>query len=444
MKRRSKEAIRSKVAEQIKEMQHSESTPTDTRTGREQLQSVLAPDIITLPAREGHKPESKPGIVLYLRDGVNPADKNFTKYPNEMHGLMTERLTEYESLLYIKFWRESWGYGKNYCRIGYSALLRETALRSKSTVTRAVVGLREKRFIVLALDEASSPKTTQIGTIYRVFAPCEILDGKTEEGIVLQSIPTAGILCRTMPNKKLPEEAYKQGHNTGISKESIPRQRILTEKSGQSDDTVVVSQGVVTKNTPANSGHYRVDRYTQREYTQREGTFKEDNLKDSLSPRVIISGFYNKIGQTKTSKEKRERAEIDFKELQKDGFDPEDIQFAVEWTVENAKEQPYDFSIIKHTIGQAMAAKKRTEGEKGKQLEEERLALENQVEEERQAEEQKKMKALKEALDPEDKAKLRERALKEIRNMEGIREAFINDILISTKENEILKSEMQN
>jgi len=44
-----------------------------------------------------------------------------------------------------------------------------------------------------------------------------------------------------------------------------------------------------------------------------------------------------------------------------DDFKPEDIQFAVEWTLKNAKEELYDFSIIKHTIGQAIVAKKKAE-----------------------------------------------------------------------------------
>ena len=441
MKRRSKEAIRSKVAKQIKEMQHSESIPTDTRTGREQLQSILAPDIVTLPAREKHRPESKSRIVLYLRDGVNPADKNFTKYPNEMHGLMTERLTEFESLLYIKFWRESWGYGKNYCRIGYSTLLRQTSLRSKSTVTRAIAGLREKRFIVLALDEGSSPKTTQAGTIYRVFAPSEILDGKTEEGISLQSIPAEGILCRDILNEARPKEPHKQGNDTGVSKESIPQQDILTEKSSQNDDTGVFSKGVVTKNIPVNSGDYRAEGYIQREYTQEEDTFKEDSLKDSLSPDQIITSFYKGIGQERIAKEKRERANSCIEELIKDGFPLHDIQFTVEWTLNNTKEKLYDFSIIKHTIGQAMAAKEKIKAAATKKLQKERIATRKQADEKKREEEKAKIDSYKETLSSEERARLRERAEAEIRESGQYKTEFITEHLIEAKESELIREQ---
>ncbi len=72
---------------------------------------------------------------------------------------------------------------------------------------------------------------------------------------------------------------------------------------------------------------------------------------------LIVTGFYSSIGQSRISKGKRERAEKVIEELLADGFSTEDIQFAAEWTPGNAKEEVYDFSIIKHTIGQAMAAK---------------------------------------------------------------------------------------
>ena len=56
-----------------------------------------------------------------------------------------------------------------------------------------------------------------------------------------------------------------------------------------------------------------------------------------------------------------------------EGFKPEDIEFAAEWTLKNAKEKPYDFSIICHTIGEAMAAKEKAEGENRRKIEQQKL-----------------------------------------------------------------------
>jgi len=43
----------------------------------------------------------------------------------------------------------------------------------------------------------------------------------------------------------------------------------------------------------------------------------------------------------------------------------------------------------------------------------------------------------------EERAKLRERALAEIRSMEGVKDEFVGDILIEFKENQILRSDIE-
>lgn len=85
--------------------------------------------------------------------------------------------------------------------------------------------------------------------------------------------------------------------------------------------------------------------------------------------------------------------------------------------------------------------------EKGKEreaerLEQERIARLEQEERDREEQERTKIEDYKESLDPEVRVKLREKALKEIRGIKGIKEEFINDALIVFKENEILRSEM--
>jgi len=77
-----------------------------------------------------------------------------------------------------------------------------------------------------------------------------------------------------------------------------------------------------------------------------------------------------------------------------------------------------------------------------KKLERERVARLEQEEQDRAEQERVELEAYKETLDPEERAKLRERALAEIRGMEGVKEEFITDILIKAKENEILKAEV--
>jgi len=145
--------------------------------------------------------ESKPKIILYLKDGLNGAERNFTKYPNEIHNVMRENLKEEaEGILYIYLWRQSWGYGRNYCRASHATVAKETIIGSPKTAQRAMSRLLEKHFVVKALLEDGQANVTNDGGLYRVITPQEIIDGKTEEGIPLNSIPIEGAISINMPS----------------------------------------------------------------------------------------------------------------------------------------------------------------------------------------------------------------------------------------------------
>lgn len=168
--------------------------------------------------------------------------------------------------------------------------------------------------------------------------------------------------------------------------------------------------------------------------------FKRKRL--SLSGSKVISGFYRGIGQKKISKEKRERANLILKKLREDGFSLDDIALAVKWTLENAKEELYDFSIIQHTIGQAIAARKKEEA-KAKEIEQrERAATEERQKREREESERERIEAHKESLAPEERAALREQAEKELRESGEFKKEFIDDFLIGIKEREILQRQI--
>lgn len=163
-----------------------------------------------------------------------------------------------------------------------------------------------------------------------------------------------------------------------------------------------------------------------------------DQNKRSLSSNNIISGFYRGIGQKRISKRKRERGKIALEKLRKEGFSAEDIAFAVGWTLGNAKEEPYDFSIIEHTIGQAIAAREKEEAEWREMQERERKAQEERERIEREEKEHDEIEAYKEGLDPDQREELREKAVAEIRDSGDYKEQFITEVLIEIKENEIL------
>ena len=126
----------------------------------------------------------------------------------------------------------------------------------------------------------------------------------------------------------------------------------------------------------------------------------------------------------------------------KDGFSPDDIQFAVKWTLANTKNELYDFSIIKHTIGQAMAAKAEIEARKSKRMEVERAGELDRIEKEKEQANRERAEKLKAEMDLPDRAALRERAKETLRATDGIKENFISDALIKAQENKILRGEV--
>lgn len=167
----------------------------------------------------------------------------------------------------------------------------------------------------------------------------------------------------------------------------------------------------------------------------------------SFSRETTISLFYKSVGQTRITRGKRSKAQEVYQSLRADNFTPEEIHFAVEWILENASEKPYDFALIPSVIGQALGDKENVKQEE--QEEQGRIGVEQEKESAKQAEEDEMERQEKERDDwefykadmPEkERSELREAAITEISDSGKYTRAFINDVLITIKENEILRA----
>lgn len=167
------------------------------------------------------------------------------------------------------------------------------------------------------------------------------------------------------------------------------------------------------------------------------------NKKNSHSSlNIIVTNFYKGIDQKKISSEKRERAINIGKKLLKDGYLLDDIEYAVEWTLEHATEEVYDFGLIQHTISQSIAEKSKIE--KKKQAAEKRRKAEEEERLEREAEERQRqeIETYKGNLNQDERDKLREKAQEEL-SKAGLSGPFVTDFLLNIKENEILRREVE-
>ena len=397
-------------------------------------------------------PEGEPRIEL--RTDVK-IERDFFVIPNDVIDVLAPLQTPAEEVVYRRLYRMSYGWKRNFCRTSIPHLLKITNIQSRNTVRKALRGLIEKGHIAEYVNERGRVDANNDGTLYIVFLPEEIaglpLRGSNSEG---GSEFEGGLNfdrnSKNDPGQKLTpirldlEKTDSREWGSNIEGSNIEG----GSKFGRSKINPPAGQNLKGQKLtpPAQSG---TDSSSRPGGQNLRGSINDpiknifkNSEKHSLSPHEIISGFYNGIGQKRITKAKRERAENDFKELLSDGFNPEDIQFTVEWTLENAKEEFYDFSIIKHTIGQAMAAKRKVEEGRAKKLEEERRAVEKQREEIEKEEERAKIEAYKEALSSKERENLRQRAESEIRSSGKFKEEFITDILIEAKENELLRGKM--
>ncbi|KKK54777.1 hypothetical protein LCGC14_3081290, partial [marine sediment metagenome] len=336
-------------------MKEERQEQAQQRTGHENLKLILGMN--GGAAREEPEPETKPQIVLYLRDGVNPADKNFTKYPNEIHPVINERLQDMsEGVLYVYLWRQSWGFGKNYCRVSHKTVVRDTLIGSRSTAQKAMSVLIDKRFVVKALTKEGNQDVDQTGALYRILTPSEVTTGRTEEGVLLDNLPAEGVPMVGIPVKGIPANADKQDANGGIPINGTPNKQYTDDRYTDNKHTSVPTIGIPMDGIPEVKAHDErpEPKHTDNRYTDNQTPLKEDSLKDSLSPDPVIT-FYTGIDQTKISKAKRERGYKVVQELKADGFSLEDIAYAAEWTPKNAKEKLFDMEILKHTIGEAIS-----------------------------------------------------------------------------------------
>ncbi|MBM3210861.1 hypothetical protein FJZ33_01490 [Candidatus Poribacteria bacterium] len=268
---------------------------------------------------------------------------------------------------------------------------------------------------------------------YRVYLPCEMPQFSDMD------IQTGVVFMKEKPDLKTLRELYNnvpEFNKLNISPLIINTLNDLRQIIFGEQDTEISPLNISTLATK--SSNTAIPHSRKNEKDQPINSNINNSFKHTFSQDQVIDLFYNGIEQTKITKQKRERAEVNIKKLLKEGFTLEDIQFAIKWTLENAKEEPYDFSIINHTIGQAMAEKGKAEKKEAENLEKERILAQKQEEEEKQEKLLEKVKEYKNSLDGEQRKQLREGALKAIRSTKGIREEFITEILIEAKENELI------
>jgi len=379
------------------------------------------------PKRQGPATEEIPTKIDNLK-----ISKSFYKVPNTVDDLVTPTLSAAEEVIYRRLIRLSWGWGKNYCRAGIGYFQETSGIKSRTTIKTAIDSLLDKKIIYRHVNKDGQTDRNQNGTVYIIPVP-----GVPETGIPNIGTPGNNISVGTSNRRET---------KTGRTNIGIPEYGTLDISTPKTDAAGISNISISENGTPdTNEVKTTVQGSVPKNGIPKTNPIKDiskNSLKNTLSSRAIISGFYKGIGQKRIAAKKRERAEKDFKELLNDGFSSEDIQFTVEWTLANTKEELYDFSITKHTIGQAIAAKEKVEIGVARKLQEEKIVAQKQADEKKREEEKRKIDSYKEALSLEERTRLRERAETEIKESGQYKAEFVTKLLIEAKENELVRNQI--
>ena len=149
----------------------------------------------------------------------------------------------------------------------------------------------------------------------------------------------------------------------------------------------------------------------------------------------LITKLYKGIGSGKVDIFEREAGKRHIKELVEKGYSLEDIDFAVEWSLEKAISQIEDFSSIKDLIENAITDREKYMAERTQQAEKE---VKGQGEEEI---ERKMVEAYRKMMPEAEEKRLRQQVLEKIRQDERMNEEFVTEQLLIIMENEIIRKE---
>lgn len=154
-----------------------------------------------------------------------------------------------------------------------------------------------------------------------------------------------------------------------------------------------------------------------------------------VTPTKLINKFYSMMGNGKVDIFERESGKKIINDITDDGYTLDDIDFAIEWSFENAGDELEDLSSIKDLIERAIEAREEYMAERSKQAEKEAKSNQNEDIERKMIEAYRKM------LSDAEKKALRERAMSIIKQDNRINEEFITEQFILIKENEIIREE---
>jgi hypothetical protein len=395
--------------------------------------SELQAPVPALDAQVQRPKDPTPLQALQLKDHL---DKSlFFSFFNEMVDDLLPTLDSNEQVLYIRLFRLSYGFNRNYCTVSQSLLIERTGF-SRNTVRTSIQSLAQKGWLMVA--DAGN----RVSTTYLVVLPRDKIT--RPQNIRVNSDPQN----LTVINRPSENEGHSMNRKIGGSENTPPGDqnsdlRNLTLKKRPSERVEEPSIYTRGSNIEGQELPPLLNAFTHNSLTlhtrERRSEYDGQNVTLNsliLSARELVDKFYSCLGQ-RPSKTKRERSIEECLNLLAEGFTVEEVDYAITWLIQHHPTTG-SFSRLSHFIDQAIKERE-TEQQTRQAAQEQVRAVEYQrAEQQRMEEEHQQIEEVKASLPPEMLEGLYQEAARLV-EQESPRLKFGKDLMIRVKLNELVK-----
>jgi hypothetical protein len=370
---------------------------------------------------------------LKLKDHL---DKSlFFRFFNEMVDNLLPTLDSNEQVLYIRLFRLSYGFNRNYCTVSQSLLIERTGF-SRNTVRTSLQSLAQKGW--LRVTDAGN----RVSTTYLVVLPHDKLTqsqnsraNSDPQHLTVKERPSENEghdMSRTMRGS---ERTPPEGQNSDLQTLTLKKR-----PSEMVEEPITYRRG---SNIEGQELPPLLKAFTSNSLTlhARESRSNSEGQNMTLSSlvflaRELVDKFYSSLGQ-RPSKIKREKSIEECLNLLLEGFTVEEVDYAITWLIQHHPTTG-SFSRLSHFIDQAIKEWQAEQQTREVQQEEARTVEHQRAEQQRMEEERQQIEEAKALLSPETLEGLFQEATHLIeQESPGLK--FGKDLMIRVKLNELVK-----
>jgi hypothetical protein len=359
----------------------------------------------------------------------------FFSFFNEMVDDLLPTLDPNEQILYIRLFRLSYGFNRNYCTVSQSLLIERTGF-SRNTVRTSLQSLTQKGWIKVM--EAGN----RVSTTYLVVLPRDKITRSQPRGV--ESDPQKLTVMERPSDhggRDLSRNMRGSGSDPPEGQNSDLQKLTLNKRSSeQNEDPNTYDSGLnfEGQELPPLLKAFTHNSLTLRGRDRRSSGEGQDMTLHALtlSARELVDKFYSRLGQ-RPSKVKREKNLEECLNLLLEGFTVEEVDYAITWLIQHHPTTG-SFARLSHFIDQAIKEwqteqrVQKADGEQSRAAEQQRTK-DRQMEEERQQIEDAK------ALLPPEALEGLYREAKHLIEEESPGLKFGKELMIRIKLNELVK-----